>query len=161
MIGVKEEADEDSEGGLLKREKSLKARLRPDDALLFEQDGKREYFLVDEINRDERIIRGIYYDGKRVKITFSLDDLAVRNPLVAYFQEIKKRDHLRFLKPEDVLRFSDGEREYLFVEGVRKEKVSGRCLGSSGKLRKVSMSFDELISQELWGASFQEILAEY
>ncbi len=62
--------------------------LKPNDSLLFLDDGRREYFYILEIQGDQ--IKGDYFDssGRLREMTFSLHRLAELNPRVAHYQEI-------------------------------------------------------------------------
>lgn len=78
------EVEEVPSGDELKR-RSLVALLKPDDVIMFKSGGKKEYILVRKVK--DGVVYGDYLkiSGRR---KMSLDEVATRDPRVAYLQKI-------------------------------------------------------------------------
>ena len=90
----------------------------------------------------------IHKEGRKIKVNEAIT--------------LKKKNLLSLLKPGDAFMFQEGEEaKYFFVERVivQDGKVEGKYLDRSGRLNKVAISFDEIISRNPRVAYFQEILA--
>lgn len=84
------EDERESVNGDELRRRSLSVLLGPGDVIEFNGDGGSEYFLVRSIGKKEVMVYGDYIDASR-KITrrrMSLDQIARRDPRVAYLQKI-------------------------------------------------------------------------
>lgn len=82
---------EKSKNNLKERRRSLSTFLISGDVLMFNENGKREYFFVESMGPTKTFVSGTYYrssgeveEGKRI----SLDRIADRDPKVAYLGSI-------------------------------------------------------------------------
>ena len=81
---------EKSKNDLRERRRDLLTRLGSDDVLMFNENGKREYFIVSSIGPTKKFVSGNFrYDSEDApKRRISLDEIADRDPKVAYLQDI-------------------------------------------------------------------------
>lgn len=70
------------------KRKSLLRLLKPNDVLMFEDDGKRSYLFVQKIDGDSVCGEYLCDSGEREKKSISIDEIASRDPYVAYLQKI-------------------------------------------------------------------------
>lgn len=84
---IKRDDSRKKTSGLGLKKRSLIALLKPYDVLMFRDNGREEYLIVERIEH-EKILGKYISDSKIERKSMSMDEIVEREPRVAYLQEI-------------------------------------------------------------------------